>query len=92
MATSMFVRAKVNDYASWRPHYDSLGAAHRAEFGILNSSVHRDINDQNVIVVMHRFRDAASALAFINMDATKDVMQQSGVIGAPEVWIADDAA
>src|SRR5690242_13062125 len=90
MATTLFVKHAVSDYAKWKRVYDQFGAVRKEKFGILNASVHRDINDPNTIVVTHRFNDASTAMAFANSDDLKQAMGNAGVSSQAELWFADD--
>ena len=90
MATTLFIRHKVEDYAAWKPVYDGLGPVRKEKFGILSATVHRDCNDPNTIMVTHRFDNAQTAIAFVNSDDLKQAMGSAGVISQPELWFADD--
>ena len=88
MAT-IFVKVKVNDYASWKRVYDEL-ASMRKEKGVTAASVHRDANDPNTVIVTHQFKDMNAAMAFANSEDLKTAMMKSGVSGPPEFWFGED--
>jgi quinol monooxygenase YgiN len=90
MAATLFVKHKVSDYESWKKVYDGLGPVRRDVYGILNASVHRDINDPNTVVVTHRFADAKAATDFAGSPELKAAMASAGVISQPEVGFAED--
>lgn len=69
---------------------DPLLPQQAKEHGVTSASVHRDVNDPNMIVVTHRFGDAAAAVGFANSEALKAAMGKAGVISQPEFWFADD--
>lgn len=88
MAT-MFVKHKVNDYASWKRVYDDF-APYRKENGVTGASVHRDAADPNTLVVTHQFGSVSQAQAFANSEELKATMQKAGVSGPPEIWFTED--
>ena len=87
--TTLFVKHKVADYGKWKQGYDKFNDK-RKEFGISAASVHRTPDDPNTIIVTHRFKDTASAQAFINSDDLKATMKEAGVLGPPEIWFGED--
>lgn len=90
MATTLFVKHTVSDYATWKLVYDGLGPVRKEKFGILGASVHRDISEPNTIVITHCFNDAQTAQAFASSDELKSAMGNAGVISQPELWFAND--
>jgi Antibiotic biosynthesis monooxygenase len=90
MAMTLFVKHAVKDYESWKRGYDAFGPVRKEKFGVVGASVHRDINDPNMIVVTHRFADAQAMMALVNSDELREAMGNAGVISQPELWLAND--
>ncbi len=88
MAT-MFVRHKVSDYDNWKRVYDEFASV-RKEKGVTAASVHRDSNESDLIIVVHKFMDMNSAMAFANSEELKATMERAGVSGPPEIWFGED--
>ena len=89
MATTMFVRHEVNDYKTWKSVYDGLGLI-RKQSGVTTSSVHRDANDPNIIIITHQFKDMTAATSFANSGELKSAMGKAGLSGPPELWFSED--
>lgn len=89
MATTMFVRHKVDDYGNWKRAYDGF-ASLRKEKGVTAASVHRDSNDPDVVIVTHTFTDINAAMAFVNSEDLKSAMADGGVSSPPEFWFGED--
>lgn len=89
MATTMFVRHRVNNYEDWKRVYDDFGSV-RKEKGVTGASVHRDANDPNAITITHQFKDMNAATAFANSEDLKSAMANAGVAGPPDIWFSED--
>jgi len=89
MATTMFIRHKVSDYAKWKRGYDDFEPL-RSGFGVTAASVHRDTTDPTVIIVTHQFKDAGAMMVFVNSEELKTGMANAGVMGIPEIWFGED--
>ena len=87
--TTLFIRHKVADYGAWKRVYDSVGPL-RADYGVTAASVHRDADDPNDVIVVHRFADLAAAHAFTGAAELRTAMGQGGVVGAPTFWFGED--
>jgi quinol monooxygenase YgiN len=87
--TTLFVKHKVADYDRWKQGYDDFNDK-RKGLGINAASVHRTPDDPDTIIITHRFKDTASAQAFMNAEDLKSAMQEAGVIGPPEIWFGED--
>lgn len=89
MATTMFVKHKVDDYGNWKHGYDAF-ASMRKEKGVTAASVHRDVNDPDTVIVTHQFKDMNAATEFVNSEELKSAMGNAGVSGPPEFWFGED--
>jgi cytochrome oxidase Cu insertion factor (SCO1/SenC/PrrC family) len=84
---TVFIRHKVKDYAVWKKGYDSTDGL-RKSFGISYASVHHADSDPNDVIVVHQFKDLATAQKF--MAGLPDLMDEIGVIGKPDIWFGED--
>lgn len=87
MAT-MFARHKVQDFKAWQAAYDGFDEERR-RMGVKAQGVYQADGDPNDVTVYHHFDDIGTARAFIGSDRLKEVMQGAGVLGSPEVWLAE---
>ena len=88
--TTLFVRHKVTDYASWKREYDAFDAT-RQEFGVTGDSVYRDADDSSTVIVTHTFKDTGAAKAFVGSKDLKSAMEKAGVAGLPEMWFGEES-
>ncbi len=86
--TTVFVRAKVQDFVAWKSAYDS-GLDFRTAAGVTSASVYRALDDPNEITVLHELNTVRAAKDFAHSNDLRTAMQQSGVIGTPEVWFVE---
>jgi hypothetical protein len=86
---SMFIKHRVADYAKWKPVFDEHESA-RKNATITAHGLHRDVNDPNVVIIAFRATDLKRAQEFAASDELRSAMQRAGVMGPPEVWIADE--
>ena len=85
--TSIFIRHRVADYDTWKVGYDSADHLRKSD-GIIFASVHRDSQDPNTVIVLHRFHNLADAQKFLA--SVPPVMAAAGVVGQPEIWVGED--
>jgi quinol monooxygenase YgiN len=81
MTVSGIARHEVNDFDTWKKSYDA-GAEYIKGMGVIADSVHRDLDDPNMVTVYHQFADVATAKAFtaaLNSDDFKAQAAQSGI-------------
>ncbi len=86
---SMFIKQRVQDYASWKPVFDQHESTRR-EYGFTGHSVHRDADDPNVVIVALRATDLKLMRDFGNSDTLREAMERAGVQGKPEIWLGED--
>jgi hypothetical protein len=87
MAT-VFVRTRVNDYKTWRGYFDDF-AATRRNAGSTGDAVYQSDADPNEVVVVVDFASMDAAKAFAGSEDLRQRMQESGVVGAPDVWFTN---
>ena len=79
------VTHKVKDFDAWLKVFDSEGTAKRAEYGLFDVVLARDIEDSNTVHIVFDIKDMAKAKARITDPALKKLMIEGGVIGAPKI-------
>ncbi|MGA9120461.1 MAG: hypothetical protein WB699_13950 [Bacteroidota bacterium] len=77
---------EVKEYTSWRKGYDA-DASNRKMAGFKVMGVYADVNNPNMITVIGEFPSAAAAEAFTTSPKLKEVMENAGVIGKPDVKV-----
>ncbi len=87
MAT-IFLRHAVADYDAWRPFYDD-DVARRDNAGLTEVRVFRDASDPNSVLLVWDTDDASGLDAMLADEGLKAKMDEAGVMGPPDVWIAD---
>jgi hypothetical protein len=85
--TTLFVRHKVADYESWRKGYDAFDA--RDAMGVTGHGVYCHLDDPNDVTVYHHFASPEAAKAFIGNPELQKAMQESGVVGEPQIWLTE---
>ena len=93
MTVSMIARHKVNDFATWKKGYDGT-AQFRKDGGVTADSVHRALDDPNMVTVYHQFADESTAKAFgarVNSDEFRAVTKEMGIdLDTLQVWLLED--
>ena len=88
--TRMFVRHRVADYAAWREAYDGFDEERRG-LGVTGDAVYQSVADPNELTIWHDFSSQEAADSFGSSPRLREVMQDAGVQGAPEVWFTTEA-
>jgi len=86
----VIVQHHVADYDRWFPVFIEHGEVRRRH-GVTGHSVNRAVADPNTLVIVNDFATLAGAQAFAQDPSLPAAMAQSGVDGAPQVWIVDEA-
>ena len=86
MTATLVVRHKVNDYAGWRPVYDTLEPL-RAKYGCTDARVWQLTSDANDVLVSHDFPTEEQAAGFAGDPELKEGMATAGVAGPPQIEI-----
>jgi hypothetical protein len=74
----------VNDYAKWRPVFDTDSTA-RIAAGMQNIVVGRGIDSANRILIALKLSDVAKAKTFMAAPRLKATMAKGGVISKPDI-------
>ena len=85
----LLIRHKVEDYARWKPFFDQNDSVRRANGGG-DYQLFRSANDPNEIVVLFDWDNLRNAQRFAESSDLRQVMQQAGVIGRPDVAYLND--
>ena len=80
----------VIDYEQWRTVYDGFADEQRAG-GVLEEEVLQDIENPNMVYVLHRFTDVAVANAYFASPVLQAGMKDAGVAGPPTITIVRSA-
>jgi len=86
MSATLVVRHQVNDYATWRPVYDSLEGL-RGQHGCTGARVWRHADNGNDVLVTHDFPTTEQAAGFAGAPELKAGMAKAGVAGPPQIDI-----
>jgi hypothetical protein len=84
MSSYLLVRAKVQNFDSWKKAYDAHLSV-RQEYGLSEERLLRGADDPNDVVLLFKASSLDRAKAFMNNPAIGEVIQKSGVVGKPDV-------
>jgi hypothetical protein len=84
----LVIRVKVNDYATWRPVFDSRKTI-RTGAGLSNERVFRSADDKNEVVAMFDAKDMKTAKDWANSSDLKEGMKKSGVVDTPTFYFLE---
>ena len=86
---NMFVRATVEDYATFRDVFDGAEEIRRSA-GSTGNAVYQSVDNPNDVTVRADFPTADAAKAFGSSEGLRDAMSRSGVQGPPTIWFVDE--
>jgi len=78
-------RSRVQDYAKWKVAYDAHKSS-RTATGVSERHLFQDIDDSSVVTLIFEVEDLKRAEAFFTSDDLREAMQNSGVVGKPDVY------
>ena len=82
----VFIQHQVDDYDTWRPHFDADKAAREAA-GARDVAVLRDAADPHSVWIV--IEADQSIIEPMMGDAERGkAMQEAGVVSTPQVWVA----
>ena len=81
--------AKVKDYDKWEPTIMEDIPLLKAN-GAISTSILRDLDDPNRIIVTTKFKNIENAKKFAAFDELHARMQAGGVIGKPEIYFVEE--
>lgn len=79
------LRLNLEDYDNWHAGFETNEPNRRAGGSTGVYQIYRDIDHPNSVSLILEWEDAAKAQAFLNDPMLKQIMQASGVVGAPVV-------
>ena len=85
MANYVMARSRVQDYAKWKVAYDAHKSS-RTAAGVSERHLFQDIDDSSVVTLIFAVEDLKRAEAFFTSDDLREAMQNSGVVGKPDVY------
>jgi quinol monooxygenase YgiN len=88
MAT-LFVRHDVEDFNRWKSGYDEARPI-RDEKGVREHGIYQGADNPNDVTVYHVFDSVEAAQEFTSDPRLRDVMDQIGVTGEPQIWVTDE--
>jgi heme-degrading monooxygenase HmoA len=86
----LLIRLNVRDYDFWRTKYDADAEARKAA-GCSGTHLFRNANDPNEVIINLQWDTAENATKFLAAPEIQKAIQESGVIGEPNVWVVEDA-
>ena len=86
--TTLAVRHTVKDFDTWKAGFEGHDEARRSH----GSTGYRVLQDGNSVLALIEFPDPASARAFQTDPTLGEVMDQAGVIGAPNISTWSEAS
>jgi hypothetical protein len=93
MTVSVFIRHKVDDFATWKELYNE-GAQMRKDHNVLADNVYRDPDDPNMAMVHLQFADVSAAkaqVARLDSDEFRSMAKTIGLhLDMREVWIGEN--
>jgi hypothetical protein len=88
---TLFAQHEVKDYDKWKRGYDA-SAEMIKEYGVIEETVHRDL-DRTGVIVTHKFKDQDAARAFLQVfgsDEMSKQLQEMGVLQPVTMWLGED--
>lgn len=82
----VIIAHKVKDYDTWLKAYDGEGRTMRAENGLLDRGLAREIDDPTMVYIVFAITDKAKAMARMQSEELKKVMVDAGVEGPPSFF------
>ncbi len=85
----VIVQHKVRDYDTWKPLFEKHGEVRR-RYGATGHTIYRSLDDPNDLTVVNHFPSRQQAEEFVKDPSLREVMQQGGVIGEPQITWAEE--
>lgn len=85
----LLIKHRVASFEKWKPAYDKH-ITMRKSAGLSDVHLLRDSADPNVVVLLFKAADPSKAKSFTQSADLKEVMQQAGVIGTPEILFLNE--
>lgn len=85
----VIVRHTVEDFAKWKPYFDSDADARKAH-GSQGGYLLRNPSNPNEVVIVFRWDSLDHAHQFTQMPALREIMQKAGVVGMPDFYFMEE--
>jgi hypothetical protein len=82
--TKMYVRHTVADFEKWKSIFDNHDGT-RKQFGAKKSDAFTNSQNPNEVLAVIEWDNKEQANKFLHESNLKEVMQNGGVLGAPDV-------
>ena len=86
---NILVKHTVEDYDAWKPHYDDDASAREAH-GERGYRLFHVSGEPNEIVMVFEWDSAENAREFLESSDLREVMEEAGVVGEPEIYFLDE--
>ena len=88
--SSLLIRHKVKDYATWKPVFDEHGATRLAN-GSQGGRLYRNAADPNEVMIVLDWDDLDRARLFTQSADMRETMARAGVVDRPDIWFLEEA-
>lgn len=85
MANYVLIRHSVEDFTKWKAAYDDHKPERQAA-GVTENHLFQDADDSNKVTILFDAEDLERAKEFASSDELREIMQEAGVIGKPEIY------
>ncbi|WP_411963933.1 antibiotic biosynthesis monooxygenase [Haloferax sp. YSMS24] len=87
--STIFVKHAVQDFDTWKPYFDDHDST-RNEYGGQGYRLFRRTEDPNELVMVFDWDTMENAQKFLEESDLKDVMEEAGVVGEPEIFFLEE--
>lgn len=84
----VIMRTKVEDYARWKPIFDE-DSGNRKAGGSQGGQLFRNTQNPNEVIIIFEWDSLENARQFSHSPALMRKMQESGVIGQPDIFFLE---
>ena len=88
MSVVAVMRAPVNNFDEWKSSFDTDPSI-REKHGMAEVFVARDVEDENVAIIVATFEKAEAVGAMLADPVVQARMAEGGVTGPPTIWIGN---
>jgi hypothetical protein len=76
----------ASDYSKWRPVFDKYTSVRQDKAGITSTTVYRNADDPNQVLVWWEAPDASKVVQFLQGEA-RGYMKEARVVGSPKIHV-----
>lgn len=85
----ILIEHAVEDYETWKPYFEDHDDT-REEYGQTGYRLFRGAEDQNDLSILFEWDSMENAQAFLEESDVRDLMEEAGVVGEPEITFLDE--